>query len=204
MFWWFFPEKWSYKNSVTFNQIWKYSINFSFLYVFFIMNYWKGFFFWNIICYDRSSPCRSVKVKSTLRFATLRLRRRPGRDGCQSALWEFLGGQIFRHVENASPKQSHNVWWALISFQEFDSCTQHHVYPALGKTSSAEEVFCRKLNAQWLWSLVMRVRKLSESQPRTQTSSRYPSYQRRLGTEYDSAKASSVNFSDKLDRSHPK
>ena len=98
----------------------------------------------------------------------------------------FWGGQIFRHVENASPKQSHNVWWALISFQEFDSCTQHHVYPALGKTSSAEEVFCRKLNAQWLWSLVMRVRKLSESQPRTQTSSRYPSYQRRLGTEYDS------------------
>ena len=105
----------------------------------------------------------------------------------------ILGGQICRHVENAFPKQSHNVWWVLISFQEFDSCTQHHVYPALGKTSSAERgFFCRKLNTQFRTpndSEVYRVRKLSESQPRTQASSRYPSYQRRLGAEYDSAKA---------------
>ena len=30
--------------------------------------------------------------------------RGTGRDGCESALWDCLGGQICRHVENASPK----------------------------------------------------------------------------------------------------
>ena len=34
-------------------------------------------------------------------FATLRLRGRPGRDGCQSALWDCFGDRICRH---ASPK----------------------------------------------------------------------------------------------------
>ena len=37
-------------------------------------------------------------------FATLRLRGRPGRDGCQSTLWDCFGDRISRHVENASPK----------------------------------------------------------------------------------------------------
>ena len=36
-----------------------------------------------------------------------------GRDGCQSALWDCFGGRICRHVENASPKQSHNAFWQL-------------------------------------------------------------------------------------------
>ena len=36
-------------------------------------------------------------------LTTLRLRGRPGRDGCQSALWDCLGRRICRH-ENASPK----------------------------------------------------------------------------------------------------
>ena len=39
-------------------------------------------------------------------FATLRLRTGPGRDGCQSALWDCFGGRICRYVENACPKQS--------------------------------------------------------------------------------------------------
>ena len=37
-------------------------------------------------------------------FAILRLRGRPGRDDSQSALWDYLGGQICHHVENACPK----------------------------------------------------------------------------------------------------
>ena len=37
-------------------------------------------------------------------FATLRLAGRPGRDDCQSALWDCFGGRICHHVENASPK----------------------------------------------------------------------------------------------------
>ena len=52
---------------------------------------------------------RSKEANWTLQFATLRLRGRPGRDGCQNALWDCLGGQICRHVQNASPKQSHNA-----------------------------------------------------------------------------------------------
>ena len=44
-------------------------------------------------------------------LATLRLRTGPGRDGCQSALWDCFGGRICRHVENACPKQSHNALW---------------------------------------------------------------------------------------------
>ena len=36
----------------------------------------------------------------------LRLREGSGRGGCQSALWDCFGGQICRHVENASPKQA--------------------------------------------------------------------------------------------------
>ena len=44
-------------------------------------------------------------------FATLRLRGRPGRDGCQSALWDYFGERICRHVENASQKKSHNALW---------------------------------------------------------------------------------------------
>ena len=43
-------------------------------------------------------------------FATLRLSGRPGRHGCQSALWDCFG-RICRSVENASPKQSHNALW---------------------------------------------------------------------------------------------
>ena len=35
----------------------------------------------------------------------LRLREGSGRGGCQSALWDCFGGQICRHVENASPKK---------------------------------------------------------------------------------------------------
>ena len=37
-------------------------------------------------------------------FATLRLRGRPGRDGCQSALWDCLGGRIYNMAANLSPK----------------------------------------------------------------------------------------------------
>ena len=44
-------------------------------------------------------------------LATLRLRTGPGRDGCQSALWDCFRGRICRHVENACPKQSHNALW---------------------------------------------------------------------------------------------
>ena len=37
-------------------------------------------------------------------FVTLRLRGRPGRDCCQSALWDCFWGWICHHVEKASPK----------------------------------------------------------------------------------------------------
>ena len=37
-------------------------------------------------------------------FANLRLRGRPGRDGCQSALWDCFGGRIFNMAANSSPK----------------------------------------------------------------------------------------------------
>ena len=35
---------------------------------------------------------------------TLREIENPGRDRCQSALWDCFGGWICRHIENASPK----------------------------------------------------------------------------------------------------
>ena len=35
-------------------------------------------------------------------FATLRLRGRPGRDSCQSALWDCFGGRIFNMATNSS------------------------------------------------------------------------------------------------------
>ena len=35
-------------------------------------------------------------------FATLRLRGRPGRDGCQSALWDCFSGRIFNMAANSS------------------------------------------------------------------------------------------------------
>ena len=44
-------------------------------------------------------------------FATLRLRGRPARDGCESALWDYFGGRIFNMVANSSSKQSHNTLW---------------------------------------------------------------------------------------------
>ena len=37
-------------------------------------------------------------------FATLRLRGRPGRDGCPSAMWDCFKGWICHHAEKASPK----------------------------------------------------------------------------------------------------
>ena len=37
-------------------------------------------------------------------FATLRLRRRPARDGCESALWDCFGGRIFNMAANLSLK----------------------------------------------------------------------------------------------------
>ena len=37
-------------------------------------------------------------------FATLRLRGRPSRDGCQSALWDCFGGRSFNMAANLSPK----------------------------------------------------------------------------------------------------
>ena len=37
-------------------------------------------------------------------LAILRLRVRPGRDGCQSTFWDCFGGRICHHVENAFPK----------------------------------------------------------------------------------------------------
>ena len=37
-------------------------------------------------------------------FATLRLRGRPGRDGCQRALWDCFGGRIYNMAANLSPK----------------------------------------------------------------------------------------------------
>ena len=48
--------------------------------------------------------------------------------------------------------------------------------------------------------VLMYARKLELYQPRTQASARYPSNQRRFRTEHDSARTSSVNFPDKLDR----
>ena len=36
-------------------------------------------------------------------FATLRLRGRPGWDGCQTALWDCFGGRIFNMAANSSP-----------------------------------------------------------------------------------------------------
>ena len=36
-------------------------------------------------------------------FATSRLWGRPGRNSCQSALWDCFWGRICRHVENAAP-----------------------------------------------------------------------------------------------------
>ena len=35
-------------------------------------------------------------------FATLRLRDRSGRDGCQSALWDCFGGHIFNRAANSN------------------------------------------------------------------------------------------------------
>ena len=35
-------------------------------------------------------------------FATLRMRDRPGRDGCQSALWDCFGGCIFNMAANSN------------------------------------------------------------------------------------------------------
>ena len=37
-------------------------------------------------------------------FVTLRLRGRPGRDDCQSALWDCFGGRIFNVAANSSIK----------------------------------------------------------------------------------------------------
>ena len=37
-------------------------------------------------------------------FATLRLRGRPGLDGCQTALWVCFGGRTFNTAANSSPK----------------------------------------------------------------------------------------------------
>ena len=37
-------------------------------------------------------------------FSNLRLRGRPGRDGCQTALWDCFGGRIFNIAANSSPK----------------------------------------------------------------------------------------------------
>ena len=50
-----------------------------------------------------------------IRFATLRLRERRGRDGCESALWDCFGGQICRHVENATPKTVPQCTFTTIS-----------------------------------------------------------------------------------------
>ena len=48
---------------------------------------------------------KSIKLSIYISlFATLRLAGRPGRDGCQSALWDCFGGRICHHVENSSPK----------------------------------------------------------------------------------------------------
>ena len=134
-----------------------------------------------------------MQGKSTVRFATLRLRRRPGRDGCQSALWDCFGEQICSHVENASPK---TVPQCLMGFNLIPGVRFFHTAPCI--SGSGEDIECGRgilpkakrpiQHAEWLWCLVMSVRKLSESQPRTQASSRCPSYQRRFGTEYDSGK----------------
>ena len=51
----------------------------------------------------------------SLPLATLRLRWSPGRDGCQSALWDCFDGRICRHVENASPKTVPQCTLTIIS-----------------------------------------------------------------------------------------
>ena len=44
-------------------------------------------------------------------FATLRLRGRPGRDGCQSALWDCFGIEFAAMLKMRLLKQSHNALW---------------------------------------------------------------------------------------------
>ena len=44
---------------------------------------------------DDASPPRSGQCFRRGGFAALRLRRRPGPDGCQSALWDCFEGRIF-------------------------------------------------------------------------------------------------------------
>ena len=100
----------SWKNSVTLNQNWKYSIDFNFLRIFFL-NYWKVFLK-NIIGYDSSSPCCSVQGKSTVWFATLSCA-----GDCRVEMFVIvhygtvLGGQMCRHVVNASPKTVPQCTW---------------------------------------------------------------------------------------------
>ena len=44
-------------------------------------------------------------------FTTLSLRGRPGRDGCQSALWDCFGNTFSTWRQIRPPKQSHNALW---------------------------------------------------------------------------------------------
>ena len=44
-------------------------------------------------------------------FANLRLRGRPSRDGCQSALWDCFGHAFSTWRQIRPPKQSHNALW---------------------------------------------------------------------------------------------
>ena len=48
-------------------------------------------------------------------FATLRLRGRPARDGCESALWDYFGGRIFNMAANLSPKTVPQCTFTTIS-----------------------------------------------------------------------------------------
>ena len=48
-------------------------------------------------------------------FATLRLRGRPARDACESALWDYFGGRIFNMAANLSPKTVPQCTFTTIS-----------------------------------------------------------------------------------------
>ena len=90
-------------------------------------------------------------------FATLRLRGRLGRDGCQSALWDCFGGQIWRHNENASPKRSHNALdhhldpvsratskWRIVALCYFPPRWWHevHIFPTLTPVAQVAITVC--------------------------------------------------------------
>ena len=100
-------------------------------------------------------------------FATLRLRGRLGRDGCQSALWDCFEGQIWRHNENASPKTVPQCTWPpsrpglfprkrapVARFTALNNLPFHHGSPAIEPCYKFPCASNRLHIAPWHWANV--------------------------------------------------